>query len=261
MTSRLSFQWPIILSIFLHATIWGVAIVANVFQETEQPVRIAATTSFNVTLTASKAVLKKAEPVREEKQEPVVANKPKKVTTKKASPTLVKRAELEPDRIKERPQEKKVLKKAPLKEAIKEKQPEELIVEERVQKEQMLKPEQEFSKEAYVIQDQIIGQQLIQQTAKAEAQYQDQILSLIESNKFYPKRAKKMRQEGDVSVAFTLNRDGSIQNLKVLDETAPSLLKRAALKAIQLSALFPPFPNEFSRSTRTFETKLSYKLF
>ena len=70
-----------------------------------------------------------------------------------------------------------------------------------------------------------------------------------------------MRQEGDVNVAFTLNRDGSIQDLKVLDETAPSLLKRAALKAIQLSALFPPFPSDFNRSTRTFETKLSYKLF
>ena len=69
-----------------------------------------------------------------------------------------------------------------------------------------------------------------------------------------------MRQEGEVGVSFTLNRDGSIQNLKVLDESAPSLLKRAALKAIQLSALFPPFPSDFNRSTRTFETKLRYRL-
>jgi len=269
MMSRLPYQWPIILSVVLHASILGASIVvADLFFSTESPKRMAAASTINVTMTASKAVIKKTEtvleeklipePVKEEKPEHVVENKPKKVTTKNTSPALVKNAE--PDQIKEQVVLQKIEENPEEhpQAVLKEKPPEVQAAEALVAKEQ--EPEQEFSKEALVIQDQVIGQQRQQQTESDEAQYQDQILSLIESNKYYPKRAKKMRQEGDVNVAFTLNRDGSIQNLKVLDANAPSLLKRAALKAIQLSALFPPFPSDFARNTRTFETKLSYTL-
>jgi len=254
MMSRLPYQWPIILSVVLHASIWGASmVVADLFVAKENPKHIAAATTINVTMTASKAVIKKTEPVKEQKQAPVVVNKPKKVTTKNSSPALVSNTKRV--QIKEQKKFQKIeINPERSQEVLKEKPPEEQVAEE-----QEAQPEQEFSKEALAIQDQVIGQQRQQQTNNAEAQYKGKINSLIESNKFYPKRAKKMRQEGDVIVAFTLNRDGSIQDLKVLDATAPSLLKRAALKAIQLSALFPPFPSDFARSTRTFEIKLSYK--
>jgi len=254
--SRLPYQWPIILSVVLHASIWGASmVVADLFVATENPKHIAAATTINVTMTASKAVIKKTEPVKKQKQAPVVVNKPKKVTTKNASPALV--TNTTGVRIKEQEKFQKIeINPETPQEVLKEKPPEEQVAEE-----QEAQPEQEFSKEALAIQDQVIGQQRQQQTESAEAQYQDQILSLIESNKYYPKRAKKMRQEGDVSVAFTLNRDGSIEDLTVLDANAPSLLKRAALKAIRRSALFPPFSADSTRNTWSFETTLSYRLY
>ncbi len=69
-----------------------------------------------------------------------------------------------------------------------------------------------------------------------------------------------MRKGGDVLVEFTLNRDGSIIDLKVLEATGPALLKKAALKAIKISALFPPFPDQSPRQTWAFKTSLEYRL-
>lgn len=94
----------------------------------------------------------------------------------------------------------------------------------------------------------------------AENEYRNIIVSKIEQNKFYPKRVRKMRKEGDVTVEFILNRNGSIQNMQVIDVTGPSALKKAALKAIKVSALFPPFPEQTSRQQWSFQTSLQYRL-
>ena len=91
------------------------------------------------------------------------------MTTKNTSPSLVTNAKRV--RIKEQKEFQKIEKNTEeQQEVLKEKPPEEQIV-----KEQEAQPEQEFSKEAPTIQDQVIGQQLQQQTEAAEAPYQDQI--------------------------------------------------------------------------------------
>ena len=259
MTSRLPYKWPFILSIVLHASIFVAGMVmADLLNESERSKPAA--TIINITMNASEPVLEEnTEPKQEPKpkQEPSSAQK-EVVETVSASQAIPVAAT---DLVKK---PKPVIKEKPLPEQKiqQEKPPEmqdpELLQEKELQQETT---KQEFSKEALIIQKTVIGQQVTDQTTEAETQYHDLILSLIESNKFYPKRAKKMRQEGDVIVTFTLNRDGSIQDLKILNENAPSLLKRAALKAIRISALFPSFPSDSNRSTWSFETKLSYRLF
>lgn len=250
MTARLPYQWPIILSVVLHASILVVVMVmADLLAQPERPQPAA--TTINITMNASEPALAakpEPKPEFEFEQNPVLET----VSASKPIPVLAKT--LEPD-LKEKPVLEQEIQRD---ETPDEKRPE---VEKEPPQEQTQQQtlKQEFSKEALIIQEQVIGQQVTERIANAETQYQDQILSLIESNKFFPKRAKKMRQKGEVSVTFTLNRDGSIQNLKVLDETAPSLLKRAALKAIRRSALFPPFPADSARNTWSFQTKLSYK--
>jgi len=271
MTSRRPYQWPIILSVVLHASIFVAGMVmADLLAEPEHP-KPAATTSINITMNAFEPVLEekpepekkresKPKPNPESEQNPVIET----VSESKPAPVLAtdsvnKTESLLEKKIEPALEEKPVLEQKMQEVQQDEPQPELEQAQQELTKQELTK--QEFSKEALIIQEQVIGQQVTEQTANAESQYQGQILSLIESNKFYPKRAKKMRQEGDVRVTFTLNRDGSIQNLKVLDETAPSLLKRAALKAIQLSALFPPFPSNSNRDTWSFETTLRYRLF
>jgi len=96
--------------------------------------------------------------------------------------------------------------------------------------------------------------------AKAENEYRDIIVKKIEQNKFYPKKVRKMRKEGDVTVEFILNRDGSIRDMQVIEVIGPKALKKAALKAIQVSALFPPFPELSTRQSWSFKTSLQYRL-
>lgn len=106
----------------------------------------------------------------------------------------------------------------------------------------------------------ISSQQLIDIRLMAEKKYKDHIFSLIESNKFFPKHAKKLRKGGDVMIEFTLNRDGSIKNLKIIKASGPYSLKNAALKAIKKSAIFPQFPEQSQQKSWSFRTTLKYRL-
>jgi protein TonB len=264
MASRRSYQWPIILSIIFHAAFLAGMVMADL---TVEPERLkSAATIINMTMNASEPVIEekvkeKPEPKQKQKQKQKQKREPEPkknpvletVSASKLTPLLEKN--IEP-----------VLKETPvteqkIQEVQQDEQPKTQQSKRELELTQQETTKQEFSTEALIIQEQVIGQQLAEQTADAEIQYQDQILSLIESNKFFSKRAQKMRQEGDVIVSFTLKSDGSIQDLKVLDETAPSLLKKDALKTIRRSALFPPFPVDSARGIWSFQTTLSYKLF
>lgn len=95
---------------------------------------------------------------------------------------------------------------------------------------------------------------------EAELQYRDEIVRLIESKKFYPKRLQKMRQEGEVLVAFTLYKNGEVQGVEIIDAKGSALFKDAAIKAVKSAATFPPFPSQSSRETWSFRVPLSYRL-
>ncbi len=108
--------------------------------------------------------------------------------------------------------------------------------------------------------EQAIDQAMLDLIALEENQYRHKVVRAIEKNKFFPKRAKRMRKGGDILIEFTLNRDGSLFDLKVLEATGHDSLKEAAKKAIQISAAFPPFPEKSSRESWTFQTRLEYRL-
>ncbi len=105
-----------------------------------------------------------------------------------------------------------------------------------------------------------IDQALLDLIAREENQYRHQVVREIEKNKFFPKRAKRLRKGGDILVEFTLMRDGSLFDLKVLEATGHASLQDAARQAIQISAAFPPFPEKSSRESWTFQTRLEYRL-
>ncbi len=105
-----------------------------------------------------------------------------------------------------------------------------------------------------------IDQAILDLIALEENQYRHLVVREIEKNKFFPKRAKLMRKGGDILVEFTLKKDGSLFDLKVLEATGHASLQEAAKKAIQISAAFPPFPEKSSRESWTFQTRLEYRL-
>ena len=167
MTFSFSYQWPITISVALHLCVFGVVIaVLNVLQTIDKPSQIAAATTINVTMIATKAILETAKPIQEEiakpeqvkkeKTEPVTENKPTITTSENSSPVLAMNTTLD---IPSPTKEKETLKQPQAQTT------ERTVVEEKAPKEQEFQPEQAFSKEALVIQDQVIGQQLKQQTA------------------------------------------------------------------------------------------------
>ena len=99
-----------------------------------------------------------------------------------------------------------------------------------------------------------------QQIAKAETSYRNMVRSLIEKKKFYPARARRNRSTGKVRVSFTLQRDGSIANLRISHSSGVGALDQAAKKAVQKVGRFPPFPKASTRARWEFTVPLHYRL-
>ncbi|MDO4627430.1 MAG: energy transducer TonB [Pasteurellaceae bacterium] len=63
--------------------------------------------------------------------------------------------------------------------------------------------------------------------------YKAAIRREIERNKVYPQRAKMMRKQGTVTVAFTIGADGSLSGERVINSSGSEDLDNAALQAVQ----------------------------
>ena len=64
---------------------------------------------------------------------------------------------------------------------------------------------------------------------------------MIESNKFYPRSARRKTIEGRVRIVLTLGRDGRIEDLRL--EGGHKLLRKAAKKAVERSLPLPDVPD------------------
>jgi len=82
----------------------------------------------------------------------------------------------------------------------------------------------------------------------------------IEKAKFYPRKAKRLRKEGTVSIQFSIAENGQIAELQVSDSSNVPELDRAALEAVKKSTPFPPFPARFPDDRWQFDITLIYEL-
>jgi periplasmic protein TonB len=87
--------------------------------------------------------------------------------------------------------------------------------------------------------------------------YLHELLSHIESFKFYPRAARRRSIEGDVSISFILRNDGSYEQL-VLDGRDTVLVK-AARQALESAAPLPTPPTDIMLSDRI-EFTIAYSL-
>lgn len=82
---------------------------------------------------------------------------------------------------------------------------------------------------------------------KLEARYLGELINKIEENKHYPGRAKRDRQCGEVKVGFTIMKNGTLNQIRLIKSLVYELLNEAALDAVQRVGRISPIPSELGR--------------
>lgn len=103
-----------------------------------------------------------------------------------------------------------------------------------------------------------------QQQANAEQAYLYALRSeiLLHAQDTYPRRAKRRRWEGVVTLSFTLLPSGKILDLKIQESSGRQILDNAATSIFQskMHNQFQPFPAEITRKTWKITIPVSYNL-
>jgi len=96
--------------------------------------------------------------------------------------------------------------------------------------------------------------------ASISEHYLYELKLVIEQNKIYPKPARMAGHEGKVTVAFTILKDGSITDIKLLEACPFSKLNEAAVKLIENIKTFKAIPEELGRDSWSLNVPIQYSL-
>lgn len=88
--------------------------------------------------------------------------------------------------------------------------------------------------------------------------YANQIREAIRKNLFYPKMAKRLRMQGVVKVAFVVQKNGSITDIRVLN-SPKNLLKKGAIKTIKSTTL-EAIPKKLGKEFMDIVMPIEFKL-
>lgn len=90
-------------------------------------------------------------------------------------------------------------------------------------------------------------------------QYIAEIRSFVERKKFYPKKARRMRQAGAVEICLEVDSDGNFHDIHIKKASAHKTLNKAALALITEISKYKPFPKEMGEKI-TLSIPLTYAL-
>jgi len=230
-------------SVSVHLAV-VVVVIALIYKSQEPSCACGSTmtlTKLNLASIPQERMIEKPDDLSQEKK---TVSKPQK----KVQKAVTKR--IEP----QEPALKQVEVKDVQKKVLVEKKPEEVIP----QSEEPEKPEQEIAEEELEqkVKETMVAEAEAQENTSAavseqelriacEKQYiQDNIAlinALIKQNLYYPRIAKKRGMQGKAMVAFTLNTEGEVIDIKALGGIA-SILSKAAIKTIHKAAQSFPHP-------------------
>lgn len=94
----------------------------------------------------------------------------------------------------------------------------------------------------------------------ARDRYLAEVRALMERQKRYPTRAKMMRQEGRVEIAFTVSASGAISDIELVKPSPNSALNQATLEILSKIARFKPIPSELRLSSLRLTVPVEYHL-
>ncbi len=94
----------------------------------------------------------------------------------------------------------------------------------------------------------------------AMAEYEQLLVAWLEKHKKYPRRAKRMRIEGEAMVRILIDRDGRVQQVALAQPTGNRLLDRAVIDMAHRASPFPPMPTDDLRPELAFVVPVVFAL-
>jgi protein TonB len=96
--------------------------------------------------------------------------------------------------------------------------------------------------------------------AVATERYEQLLVAWLEKHKKYPRRAKRLRIEGDGMLRILIDRTGRTQQVTLEQRTGNRLLDKAALEMAQRADPFPPIPENDPRRELVFIVPVAFVL-
>lgn len=93
-----------------------------------------------------------------------------------------------------------------------------------------------------------------------EADYYSLISAHLNRKKRYPTEAKKARQQGVVTVRFTVDRDGGVSGVSIKRGSGHDILDQATLELLQRVAPLPRMPAAMKKDSVTLSLPIDYSL-
>lgn len=89
----------------------------------------------------------------------------------------------------------------------------------------------------------------------ADAAYLHSFLQRLEAvgNKYYPEASVRYGLYGSLRLLVAVRRDGSLEDIRVLESSGYAVLDEAAIKTVRMAAPFAPFPAELAATTDRLE--------
>lgn len=94
----------------------------------------------------------------------------------------------------------------------------------------------------------------------ATAKYEQLLVAWLEKHKKYPRRAKRMRIEGEGMLRILIDRTGKAQQVTLVRRTGNRLLDRAVLEMAEKASPFPPMPENDPRQELEFIVPVVFAL-
>ncbi|MBN2695581.1 TonB family protein, partial [bacterium] len=105
-----------------------------------------------------------------------------------------------------------------------------------------------------------VNKKEIYDNSKDKADYLNAIQSKIQKNRVYPKKAQRLRMEGQVLLFFKVLKNGKIESVKLKKSSGYEILDESAIKLIEKIGSFPPIPETLNMSSWEFSIPITYTL-
>lgn len=90
--------------------------------------------------------------------------------------------------------------------------------------------------------------------------YHDAVKQRIQANRFYPAQARQEGIGGKSMVAFSINRDGTVKDVRLFSSSGNDILDREAVENIKRASPFPKLPDTVKEESLALEIAISFKL-
>lgn len=125
---------------------------------------------------------------------------------------------------------------------------------------QPVEPSAETTAEARPVPEPVADAVMDPKTQRQTADYFARLSAHLNRRKSYPPSAKKARQQGVVTVRFTVDRDGNVSDASIKRSSGHEILDHATLELLQRVAPLPRFPDSLQRNHLTLSLPIDYSL-